>query len=174
MVLNILKYDLVGNRTASGAKVAPGPEMAAPVTLANFGKFLLDLVRGATLDALHEPAHRDARRDRHEQVDMIVGQDAADDCSSHLAADLANDFADPLTQRTLQHLEPVLSDPDNMIAVVKNGVRGFIIGHDLSPGTERLKSPQRGIQFRETGHDFLRDAEAVRLEDGGSDPVHGN
>ena len=38
----------------------------------------------------------------------------------------------------MQDLEPVLRDPDKMIAMVKNGIRGFIIGHDLSPGTLKL------------------------------------
>ena len=174
MLLDVLKYDVVSDRAAGGAKIAPGPKMAAPVALADIRQFPLDFVRRAPLDALHEPAHRDAWWDRHEQMHVIVGQDTTDDRYALFTARLPNDLTNPLTQRTTQDFEPVLCDPHDMIAVVKNGVRGFIIGYDLSPGTECLKSPQRGIQFRETGHDFLRDAEAVRLEDGGSNPAHGN
>lgn len=63
---------------------------------------------------------------------MIVGEDTTHDRSSHLAADLANDLANPFTQRSTQNLEPVFGDPDNMIAMMNNGMRGFIIGHHLS------------------------------------------
>ena len=97
MLLNVLKYDLICDGTAGGTKVASGPEMSAPTALPNVGKLLLDLVRGSSLHALHEPAHRNARRDRHEQVDMIVGQHAADDRGYHLATNLANDFTNSLT-----------------------------------------------------------------------------
>ena len=138
MLLDVLKYDVVSDCTACGAKIASGPEMAAPRALADIRKFLLDFVRRAPLYALHKPAHRDARRDRHEQVDVIVGHDTTDNRCTHLTTYLPNDLTNPLTQCTTQDFEPLLRDPDDMIAVVKNGVRGFIIGHDLSPGTECL------------------------------------
>ena len=138
MLLNILKYDVFCHGAAGGAKVAPGPEMSAPVAFTDVGKFLLDLVRGAPLRALHETTYGNARRNRHEEVDMVVGQDPVDDRDAHLATDLAHDLANSLTQGSVQDLKPVFGDPDNMIAMVKNGMRGFIIGHDLSPRTERL------------------------------------
>ncbi len=89
---------------------------------------------------------------------MIVGQDPTDDRCSHFPACLANDLTNPLAQCTMQDLEPVLRDPDNMIAMVENCVRGFIIGHSLSPRNESLYPPQRGLHFWETGYGFFRNA----------------
>ena len=60
------------------------------------------------------------------------------DRDAHLAANLANNIANPLTQGSTQNLEAVFGDPDNMITMMKNGMRGLIIGHNLSPRTERL------------------------------------
>ena len=128
MLFDILKYDLFCNGTAGGAKVASGPEMPPPIPFADLWELLLDLVRRATLRTLHKTANGNTRRDRHEQVDVIVGQHALDDRDVHLTTNLANNIADTLPQCITQNFESVFGNPNNMVAVVENCVRGFIIG----------------------------------------------
>jgi len=42
VAFDVAKYDVVGDIAACGAEVPPGPETAAPVSLADVGKLLLD------------------------------------------------------------------------------------------------------------------------------------
>lgn len=62
------------------------------------------------------------RRDLHEYMDVIARQGAVDDRHTHLGAHLPDDLAHPEPHLALEHLEPVLRRPDDVIAVMKSRV----------------------------------------------------
>src|ERR1700731_505927 len=81
MILEILKYRLVCDVAAGGAKVAPRPEMATPVTFAKFWELHLNAMRRAPFDTANEIADRDMRWYLDEHVDMLFGQKPETICS---------------------------------------------------------------------------------------------
>jgi len=71
VTINVLKYGLVCNRAACGAKIAPRPKAPAPITLLDLRKFLLDLERGTSLRFLHQLRNRHARQYRNEHMTVV-------------------------------------------------------------------------------------------------------
>src|ERR1700736_1229156 len=121
MILEILKYRLVCDVAAGGAKVAPRPEMATPVTFAKFWELHLNAMRRAPFDTANEIADRD------------IGQNARDDLYPQFLANLPNDGSYPLAQCSFQDFIAILGDPDDVVAMVKNGVTSGCIAHRLTP-----------------------------------------
>jgi hypothetical protein len=102
VLLEILKYHVVGDVAAGGREVAPRPEVAAPVALAQGGEFLLDAPRGAALDPAHQLADRELWRHRDEHVHVVSREHALDDGHTELGADLVDDLAHPHAQLAAQ------------------------------------------------------------------------
>src|SRR5580700_1144845 len=133
MMFEILKYGLVRDVTTCGAKIAPAPEMASPVPFAQFGKLHLHSVGRTSFDTAHKVTDGNVGRYSDEHVDMLFGQNARYDLNAKLLADLLDDRSYPLAQCPLQHLVAILRDPDDVIAMVKNGVTSCGVGHRLTP-----------------------------------------
>ena len=132
-MFEILKYRVVRDVATCGAKVAPTPEMASPVPFAQVGKLHLDSVGRTSFDTAHKVTDGNMGRYGDEHVDMLFGQNARYDLNAKLVADLLDDRSYPLAQCSLQHLVPILRDPDDVIAMVKNGVTSGCVGHRLTP-----------------------------------------
>ena len=133
MASEILKYHIVRDVAAGGAEVAPAPEMAAPVAFAQVGELHLHTMRGTALNATHEVADSDMRRYLDEHVDMLFGQNTRHDLYTKLLADLFDDRSDAFAQYSFQNLIAILGDPDDVIAMVKNGVTSGCVAHRLTP-----------------------------------------
>src|SRR5450756_1643760 len=132
MILEILKYRLVCDVSAGRAEVAPRPEVAAPVTVAKFWELHLNAMRRAPFDTANEVADRDMRWYLDEHVDVLFGQNAGDDLDSQFLADQPDNRSYPLPQRAFQNLIAVFGDPDDVVAMVKNGVTSGCIAHRLT------------------------------------------
>jgi transposase len=70
----------------------------------------------------HEFADRDMRRDFHENMDVIASERTIDDLHAQFVAHLADDLAHPEAHFAMEHLEPALGCPDDMIAMMKSRV----------------------------------------------------
>src|ERR1700716_2996273 len=141
MILEILKYSLVCDVVAGSAEVASRPEMATPVTFAKFWELHLNAMRRAPFDTANEVADRDMRWYLDEHVDMLFGQNARDDLYSQFLADLPNDGSYPLAQYSFQNLIAILGNPDDVVAMVKNGVTsGCIVHRKTAKASLRLKT----------------------------------
>ncbi len=129
VLLDILKDDVVGDIAAGRAEIAACPEVPSPVALLEPGEFSLNFVRRSALHPANNIANPKMRRDRHEHMHMIRRQDALDDGHAELGADLADDLADTQAHFACQNLEAILGDPDDVVAMIKNGVRAGVVGH---------------------------------------------
>lgn len=97
MLLKILKYDIVRDVAAGGGEVAPSPEMASPVPLAQVRELHLHPMRRASLDTPHEVADGNMRRDFHEHMEMFSRQNAGDDLDAQFFAHLPDNRTPPPT-----------------------------------------------------------------------------
>src|SRR6478672_8065441 len=143
MILEILKYSLVCDVAAGSAEVASRPEMAAPVTFAKFWELHLNAMRRAPFDTANEVADRDMRWYLDEHVDMLFGQNARDDLYPQFLADLPNDGTYPLAQCSFQNLIAIFGNPDDVVAMVKNGVTSGCIGSSLSSSEDEGLDPKK-------------------------------
>ena len=75
-----------------------------------------------SLDAPHEVADSNMRRDFHEHMDMFSRQNAGDDLDAKFFAQLPDNRSYPLPQRAFQHPVAILRDPDDVIPMVKTRV----------------------------------------------------
>jgi hypothetical protein len=88
-------------------------------------------MRRPPFDASHEVADGDTLRNLHEHMDMLFGQYAGDDLYAEFFADLSDDRSYPISQSAFQHFVAIFRDPDDVVAVVKNGVTSGCVAHRL-------------------------------------------
>jgi len=93
VVLDILKYDIIGDIATCSAKVAPSQEMSAPIALLEFWVFLLHFVRITALHASDHITDRKLRWDRYHHMDVITGNDALDNLDAQLFANPTYDIS---------------------------------------------------------------------------------
>src|SRR3984893_143709 len=148
MILEILKYRLVCDVAAGSAEVAPRPEMATPVTFAKFWELHLNAMRRAPFDTSNDVADRDMRWYLDEHVDMLFGQNARDDLYPQFLADLPNDGSYPLAQCSFQNLIAIFGNPDDVVAMVKNGVTSGCIAHRLTESVYDQKTAQASLRLK--------------------------
>ena len=97
------------------------------------------------------------RRDFDEQVDVIARQRAVDDRHAHFSADLLDNLADSGPDLAVEHLEPVLGRPDDMVAMMKCRVAtgGIADSVSVAEASIRLKSegflPKRDSKSAQSG-----------------------
>ena len=97
------------------------------------------------------------RRDFDEQVDVIARQRAVDDRHAHFSADLLDNLADSEPDLAVEHLEPVLGRPDDMVAMMKCRVAtgGIADSVSVAEASIRLKSegflPKRDSKSAQSG-----------------------
>src|SRR5665213_4571844 len=133
MFVQITHDDVIGDVAGRGREVASLPEALSPVALTDMFEFLLDLARGPALGPAHKVADRDMWRDFDEHMHMVARKGTVDDGHAHLGADLPNDLAHPEANFPLEHLEPVLGRPDEMVAMMKCRVTAGRISHSWYP-----------------------------------------
>src|SRR6202163_4514009 len=110
----------------------PEPEMPPPVALAQVRELHLHPMRRPSLDAPHEVADGNMRRDFHEHMDMFSRQNAGYDLDAQFSAHQPDNRSYPLPQRAFQHLVAILRDPDDVIPMVKNRVTPACVAHRLT------------------------------------------
>ena len=81
-------------------KLAPRPEVAAPVTFAKLRELHLHAVRGTAFDPAHKVADRDMWWYLDKHVDMLSGQNARDDLHAQFPAHMSDDGAYSFTSDT--------------------------------------------------------------------------
>ena len=119
MAVQVSHDDVIGDVAGGGGEVAPAPEALAPVALADVFELLLDFARLPAFCVVHEVSDRDMRRDFDEHVDVIARQRAVDDRHAYLAAYLLAVVADPDPDLAMEHIEPVLERPGEMVAMMR-------------------------------------------------------
>ena len=62
-LFEVLKYDVFGDGTVCGRKIAPAPKPLSPIALLQCGELSLDQKRRPTFDLPHEVADRELGRD---------------------------------------------------------------------------------------------------------------
>ena len=72
-------------------------------------------------------------------------QHAFDDRHAKLGAHLPDDRPHPLAQLAAQHLVAVFGDPDDVVAMMENGVAAAVVGHILTPEEMDLHRFARSI-----------------------------
>ena len=92
--------------------------MASPIALFDLWEFPLDFVGRPALHNPNQLADGEFRRDGHEHMDVIVGQDTFDDLDPILRTDLSADVPDADAQLTFENLEAVLRRPDEVVSVI--------------------------------------------------------
>src|ERR1019366_4557592 len=122
MPVEITHDDVIGDVAGSGREVAPAPEPLPPVALTDMLELLLDFARRTSLCPAHEVADRDMRWYFHEHMDVIARQGTVDDGHTHLSADLPDDLAHSDPDLAMQHFEPILRCPDDMVTMMKSRV----------------------------------------------------
>ena len=74
------------------------------------------------------------RRDLDEHMDVIARQSAIDDRHTHFGADLPDNLTHPQPHFAMEHLEPVLRRPNEVIAMMKGRVATGRIAHSRVQG----------------------------------------
>ncbi len=133
MSIEISHDDVVGDVAGRGREVAPLPEALSPIALADVFELLLDFAGRAPFCAADEVADRNVRRDFDEDMDVVARQGAIDDRHAHLVADLTDDLAHPEPHFAMEHFEPILRRPDQMVAMVKCRVTAAPVAHSRYP-----------------------------------------
>jgi hypothetical protein len=75
-------------------------------------------------------------------MDMIARQHALHDMRPHLVAGKDNDFMDPITHRTREHLLAIFRDPQEAECLIKSRARGCRAEHAEADGMEAGGSVQ--------------------------------
>src|SRR5712675_2960247 len=71
LVLDVFGPYLIGHVAAARNPVTPGPQVLAPVALAQGTELAQQLVRAAPLQVLHRTRHRQAGRDRQQHMHVV-------------------------------------------------------------------------------------------------------
>src|SRR5688500_15152091 len=79
---------------AAAAEAPPRPHVTAPELPPQRRELLQQLVRRLALEPRHQVADRHPRRDRHQQVTMVLADGPLQDQGVELAADLADQAPD--------------------------------------------------------------------------------
>ena len=123
MIVQVLKYGFVCDGPGGCRKTAPAPESAAPVPLANFGKFALDPVGRTALHLTDGIGDGEFLGHGHDHVHVVTGQNAMQDVDTVLLAYLATNGPNPEPQVADQDLVAVLRRPDDSVSL-KRGPTG--------------------------------------------------
>ena len=123
LIFNIFCDHLIRDVAAAATEVPPRPEMAAPVLLAQMGKLRQQMVRRLPFQPLHQPTDGHLRRDRDEEMDMILRNLAFHDVDFLAATDFPQQFSHAIADFSMQDRFSIFCDPDQMQMDAKNIVR---------------------------------------------------
>jgi len=144
--LDVLDNHLVGDITRTRRKIPSPPEMTTPKLTGNRFELVHHAPAALSLDFLDQVADRHVRRNRNEQMDMILRDVSPDDLNIHLVANVPDQLPDPTRQLSRHHWLAVLRDPNEMDLEIINAVRGLsVVLHP--PKLIKLKSSPEGEGF---------------------------
>ena len=118
MVVNILVNNIIGHIATGRAKVAPTPEVIAPVFFLQLRKFHLHFARASPFGFLDKFAHWYVRGNTTEDVYMIARHHTVEYLYMHFIGHLRNQSANSLLQRPPKYLVTIFGDPYQVIAMV--------------------------------------------------------
>lgn len=155
-----MRFDVRANlrlcyRPNCRAKVPSRPQVLSPVTLLQVRKLFLQQPRGAPFEVLHHLRRTQARRARHQQVDVVFAHVTFQNLDVTAHAALSDEFPRPLRYLSPQHVVAVLRDPHKVVLDV----------------IERVRPP---AIFSHQNITLSEGAKAFRLKAKVSDPAHGN
>ena len=145
VTLDVLKYEVIGDRSACCTEISPCPEPSAPVSFSQDRKFHLDFAGCPPLDPLHHIAYRQLWGDRDKHMDMICRQDTTDNINIQFCTHLSGKLTDTKSDFAFEDRISVFRNPDQMVPMVKNRVLALVIVHDHSPA--KMKPHPAGHSF---------------------------
>ena len=110
MRLDILLDDLIGHMASADGKVTSCPQMPPPELAAQFTKLFQHPPTATPFQPLHQLAHRQARRYRHQQVNVIDPYMPADDVHIQRLARLADQLTQADGDLSTQYRLAILGD----------------------------------------------------------------
>ncbi len=134
MMVNVGFDLLLGYSADCAAKIAPRPQMLAPVSLFQQREFILQFPRRYSLDELGDLRWTEIGRRRHHQMHMVTTDVALQDGDFSAGTDLADNVACPFRRFSPQHLVAIFRHPHEVILNVVDRMRSLpILRHDGSP-----------------------------------------
>ncbi len=124
LMLDVPEHGSFGPTPVGRDIVAVGPEAVSPQRLFQLRKFLPDLMRGPTLDQVHDLGRRVARLGRQKQMDVIRLDVQLQDLELVDLGAETDQLFQALFEPTLQDALAVLGDPDKVVLDVVGGVGG--------------------------------------------------
>lgn len=123
LLLDVLLDDFVRDVPRADAEVSARPHVPPPELLAQVRELVHQLVRGLPFQHLEQPADRHLRRDRDEQVHVILRDVPLVDGHLLVPADLADQFPEPGADLARHDRLAVLGNPVQMQVDLEGGVR---------------------------------------------------
>ena len=148
LLRNVRLNDLVRDVAAPAAKVAPGPDMTAPKSPAEVGKFGQEAIGAFAFHALDQATDGDVWRDGDHDMDMIRRDMPLEDIHARLLTFFPDNGAHPFGDLTTQHFMAILGDPDDVQVDREGRMRATAIVTHASESSENLlKLPPKGGGF---------------------------
>ncbi len=138
LILNVLFDNFVRYVAARNAEVSTRPDMATPEFLLKMWELLHQLEGTLPLERLHEPADGDARREAHEQMNVIFRDVPLDNRHLVVAADFADQFPNSEADLPGHGRLAVLRDPDDVEVDAEDCMRAVpVLSHGAQFSTRR-------------------------------------
>lgn len=136
LLLDVLRDDFVGDVAARHAEVPTRPHVPAPELLPQVRELVHQFVRTLPFQHLEQPADGHLRRDRNEQVHVILRDVPLHNRDLVVAAYLADQLPEPQPNFTRHHRLAVLGDPDDVQVNLEDRVRAApVIPHGRESST---------------------------------------
>lgn len=123
----MFRYHLVGHIARTTAEIPSGPQVSSPELFLDVRKLRHQFVRRLPFEPLQQPTDRYLRRDRHEQMDVVLPHVPFHDLHLMLPADVSNQI--PRSRRHLsgQSWPSILRNPHQMQMDLEYGMRAVAI-----------------------------------------------
>jgi hypothetical protein len=142
--LDILHDNFVSHITRTGRKVSTCPDVPAPECPAERLELGKHLPRTLALDALHEPTDGQVRRNRYEDVNMVLRNMPFQNLHILGTTYLPYQFSGTLGRFTAQNTFAIFRNPHEMIFQIVGGMAGLAI---MLHAQNILKSSPKGEGF---------------------------
>jgi hypothetical protein len=138
----VFRDDIVGHIAGTTAKVASRPQVSSPKLLLPVRKLRQQVMRCPTFQPLQQSTDRHLRRQRDQQVYMVLRNVAFEDRYLMLTADIPDQIPNPCSHFPLQRRPSIFRDPHQMQMDFEYSVRASpVFRHPRSlPGAHALKA----------------------------------
>ena len=143
LVLDVFRPDLIGDVAAARNPISPRPQVLAPVALAQYPELAQQFVRTPPLQMLYHTRHRQARRDRYKQMNVVAIDRAG--VNHHLMCPrrLPQKFPALLSHVATQHLVSVLRHPHQVVFSVPDRMAAALVRLHLRSLHRKCRNPSR-------------------------------